>query len=171
MRSGAARPLPEEPQVAGDSPARLPDLRFRALLTEAEWAALPPAVRRRFSKRLAAGETAVYVGAIRETRFSRAGWLFAQALRLIGAPLQTARDAGVSAVVTVTEECATGGQIWTRLYARKQGFPQVIHSAKRFSGHTGLEEYVGYGIGMALKAEVRNTALVFRSDGYFRNLC
>jgi hypothetical protein len=69
--------------------------------------------------------------------------------------------------VTVTEEMATGGQIWTRLYARRRSFPQVIHSSKRFAGRTGLEEYVGCGVGMALAIEVEAGALVFRSDGYF----
>lgn len=145
----------------------LGDVRFRALMAEADWFKLPLPIRRRFSKQLAGGETAVYVGEILETRLSPAGWLLAQLLRLIGGPLPTARDVGVPSVVTVTEEMATGGQIWTRLYARRRSFPQVIHSSKRFGGRTGLEEYVGYGVGMALAIEVRDGALVFRSDGYF----
>jgi Domain of unknown function (DUF4166) len=148
----------------------LGDLRFRALLTDADWCRLPLPIRRRFSKRLSGGETALYVGEILETRLSRTGWLLAQLLRLIGAPLPTARDTGVPSVVTVTEEMATGGQIWTRLYARRRSFPQVIHSSKRFAGRTGLEEYVGYGIGMALTVAVQECALVFRSDGYFLQL-
>jgi Domain of unknown function (DUF4166) len=149
-----------------DAPT-LGDLRFRALMSDADWCKLPLPIRTRFSKRLAGGGTAVYVGEILETRLSRAGWLLAQLLRLIGAPLPTARDSGVPSVVTVTEDMRTGGQIWTRLYARRRTFPQVIHSSKRFAGRTGLEEYVGYGIGMALAIEVREGALVFRSDGYF----
>jgi hypothetical protein len=145
----------------------LGDLRFRALVPEADWGQLPLPIRRRFSKRLADGETAVYVGEILEAHLSRAGWLLAQLLRLIGAPLSTSCDAHVPSVVTVTEEVATGGQVWTRLYARRRSFPQVIHSSKRFAGRTGLEEYVGYGIGMALTVAVADRALVFRSDGYF----
>jgi hypothetical protein len=145
----------------------LGDLRFRALIAEGDWAALPAAVRRRFSKRLGDGNTAVYVGKVVETRMSRAGWLLAQALRLIGGPLPTAREAGVPAVVAVTEDEGSGGQIWTRLYARRRGFPQVIHSCKRFCGPTGIEEHVGYGVGMALKVAVEDRALVFRSGRYF----
>jgi hypothetical protein len=162
--------------VEGASPSNrereegLRDLRFRALLSEADWAGLPAAVRRRFSKRLADGNTAVYVGTVLETWMSRTGWLLAQALRAIGGPLPTARDAGVPAVVSVTEDMRSGGQVWTRLYARRRGFPQVIHSAKRFCGPTGIEEHVGCGVGMTLTVAVEGGALVFRSDRYFIDL-
>src|SRR5262245_1543380 len=144
------------------------DLRFRALLPAEDWAKLPSAVQRRFSKRLANGATAVYVGEVREMHVSRLGWLLTHALRLIGGPLPTALETDVPSIVTVTEDlAATGGQIWTRLYVRRSGFPQIIHSSKRFAGPTGLEEYIGFGIGMALTINVVNAALVFRSNSYF----
>ena len=136
------------------SEPELGDLRFRALLGEADWAALPLPIRRRFSKRLAGGDTAVYTGEVIETQMSRAGWWLAQAARLIGGPLPLSRDAHAPSVVTVTEDVATRGQHWTRLYARRHGFPQVVHSSKRFAGPTGLEEYVGCGVGMALTIHV-----------------
>lgn len=154
----------------GDYDPHLGDLRFRALLRASEWSALPPAIRRRFSKRLHAGGVTVYAGEVLETRMSLGGWLLAQALRLIGAPLPVARCVHVPSVVTVTEDQASGGQIWTRVYARRTGFPQVVHSAKRFSGPTGLEEYVGYGVGMALDLRVCDGALIFRSRDYFVQL-
>jgi hypothetical protein len=153
--------------AAPPSDDSLGDLRFRALLADDDWAALPLPVRRRFSKRLAGGRTVVYAGEVLETRMSRPGWCLAQMARLIGGPLPTSRDVNMPSVVTVTEDMASGGQIWTRLYARRGGFPQIIHSAKRFAGPTGIEEYLGRGFGMALRIGVRNGVLVFRSEGYF----
>ncbi|MEI9988853.1 MAG: DUF4166 domain-containing protein [Rhizomicrobium sp.] len=152
------------------TPAPMPalgDPRFRALLRAEEWAALPAPVRARFSKRLTGGDSVVYVGEVAETAITRAGWLFAQAARLIGGPLPLFDETGIPAIVTVTEDAASGGQVWTRMYARRRGFPQVIHSAKRFAGDTGLEEYVGCGVGMALTVHVEDGVLLFRSARYF----
>lgn len=145
----------------------LGDLRFCQLLSRDDWEALPPPTRRRFSKRLSGGATVVYVGEVVETRLHFAGWLFAQFARLIGSPLPLFTDAPVPAVVTVTEDARTGGQIWTRLYARRNGFPQVIQSSKNFLGPTGLEEVVGGGVGMALTPHRVDSALQFRSLHYF----
>jgi hypothetical protein len=152
------------------SDGSLGDLRFRALLSNEDWASLPLPVRQRFSKRLAGGRTIVYAGEVLETRMSGAGWCLAQLARLIGGPLPASREANVPAVVIVTEDMATGGQIWTRLYTRRDGFPQIIHSSKRFAGSTGIEEYLGRGFGMALRVGVHDGALVFRSDSYFFKL-
>src|SRR5262245_22227750 len=171
------RPISE----SGSEPtSELADVRFRALMRAEDWASLPPAIRRRFSTRLAGGQTIVYAGEILESWMSRAGWWLAQAARLIGGPLPLTRDAQVrggrspamrvASVVAVTEDMFTGGQIWTRLYARRKGFPQVIHSSKRFAGPTGLEEYVGRGVGMTLTIYAREGALVFRSKNYFLEL-
>jgi hypothetical protein len=146
------------------------DTRFRALLPPEEWNALPPSIRRRFSKRLVGDASAIYGGEVLETRMSRAGWLLAQAARLVGAPLPLSRSAHVAGIVTVTEDKVGDGQVWTRVYARRNGFPQVVHSAKRFAGPTGLEEYLGHGCGIALDVYVREGALIFRSAGYFVKL-
>ncbi|HTW33226.1 MAG TPA: DUF4166 domain-containing protein [Rhizomicrobium sp.] len=145
----------------------LGDLRFRNLLSREDWAALPAAIRHRFSRRVAGGATAIYAGEIVATELAFAGWIAAQLARLVGSPLPRSRDAHVPAVVSVTEDGRTGGQIWTRVYARKSGFPHVIHSAKRFAGTTGLEEHVSRGVGMALTVRQENGALVFRSTHYF----
>jgi Domain of unknown function (DUF4166) len=158
-------PTPSDSEQSLD--AALCDLRFRALLPDDDWKRLPPATRQRFSKRLADGHTVVYVGEVIEINFSRIGWWLAQLARLIGGPLPISTDVHVPSIVTVTEDAATSGQVWTRIYARRDGFPQVIHSSKRFAGPTGLEEYLGFGFGMALRIVVDGEALQFRSAGYF----
>jgi len=143
------------------------DLRFRRLMGREAWDALPQAVRQRFSKRLSGDAVALYRGRVVRTDFSVLGWLLAQILRIIGAPLPVSRDTDVPAVVSVSEDHRSGGQVWSRLYGRRNGFPQVIHSAKRFAGVTGIEEYVGHGVGMALKVEALADGLRFISDHYF----
>ena len=147
--------------------SELGDLRFCSLLGVRAWQQLPFAIRKRFSKRLEAGQTATYTGTIDQVTISKGGWLLAQALRVIGAPLPLHDETGIAAVVTVTEDGKTGGQIWSRLYASRNYFPQIIQSSKRFSGPTGLEEYIGYGITMALKAQTTATAIIFESAGYY----
>src|SRR3984893_7381377 len=137
------------------------DLRFRALLADDDWGRLPLATWRRFSKRLADGKTAIYVGEVVEVQFSRIGWWVAQLARLVGGQLPTCGDTNVPSIVTVTEDAATGGQVWTRIYTRRNGFPHVIHSSKRFSGPTGLEEYVGVGVSMALPMRGAGRAVPF----------
>jgi hypothetical protein len=148
-------------------PHPLADLRFRTLVGEAAWARLPDAVCRRFSKCLSPEDAVFYRGKVVATELSRAGWLLAFLARAIGSPLPLTDGATGPALVVVTEDACLGGQSWTRIYTRVGRHPQTVHSAKRFCGSTGLEEYVGYGIGMALKVTVEDAALVFRSDHYF----
>lgn len=171
--SGALQPrdddvvgAPQSPPTS-QRPAKLADLRFCALLGETAWAELPEAVRNRFSKRLAPGEMAIYRGAVTTTKLSLAGRVLSFLTRAIGAPLPLSNGATGPALVAVTEDPSLGGQSWTRIYARPGRAPQAIHSTKRFRGNTGLEEYVGYGIGMALKVTVEDSTLVFRSARYF----
>ncbi|WMT71758.1 DUF4166 domain-containing protein [Bradyrhizobium sp. Ash2021] len=163
MASARISRFPAEP---ASNEKLLDDFRFHALLPDEEWGRLPLATWRRFSKRLADGKTVVYVGEIDEACFSRIGWWLAQVARVIGGPLPTVAETQVPMIVAVTEDAASRGQIWTRVYARRHGFPQVIHSSKRFAGPTGLEEYVGYGVSMALRISVEHEALLFRSVGY-----
>jgi hypothetical protein len=150
--------------------APIQDLRFRALAGEEAWNRLPGAVRARFERHIGPGATIVYAGEIVECRMSRCGRLLCQLVRLIGAPLPLSRDVFVPAAVSVTEDRTSGGQLWARVYGRRRGFPQVIHSSKRFAGRTGLEEYIGCGVGIALRLEVEGEALHFLSDHYFLKL-
>ena len=147
--------------------AAVGDLRFRTLVGEAAWAELPEAVRRRFSKCLAPEETLIYRGRVVDTRLSRAGRVLSFLARAIGAPLPLTDGATGPALVVVTEDPRLGGQSWLRIYTRPGRFPQAINSTKRFRGATGLEEYVGCGIGMSLRVTVEEGVLLFRSAGYF----
>ncbi|MDJ0627595.1 MAG: DUF4166 domain-containing protein [Rhodobacter sp.] len=149
----------------------IPDDRFRRLLGAREWGALPAAVRRRFGKRLIDGASVVYQGQVVAMRMNLAGRLLAHITRIIGGPLPfDLSSIGQPAIVSVTEDCAGQGQFWIRQYGRATGFPQVVHSSKRFGGPTGIEEYVGAGIGMALRVSTEGGALIFKSDHYFLRL-
>jgi len=158
-----------QPLRCPDEPA--PDHRFSNLLDDGGWMRLPRAIRRRFGKRVKGHGSVTYQGQVIAMEMNLAGKILAQAARLIGAPLPyDMSSVGQPAVVTITEDIAGGGQFWIRQYGRQAGFPQVVHSSKRFAGPTGLEEYIGCGIGMALRVEAENNALLFKSDHYFVQL-
>lgn len=146
------------------------DDRFSKLMDAQEWHALPLAVQRRFSKALSAGQSVTYVGKITAFRRNWAGRVLAHVLRAVGGPLPLCPELGMATVVSVTEDAAGKGQNWTRLYANKHGFPQVIHSAKRFAGPSGLEEHIGAGLLMALAVRQDDGVLVFESRGFYLNL-
>ncbi|MEP0469054.1 MAG: DUF4166 domain-containing protein [Roseobacter sp.] len=145
-----------------------PDDRFAKLAGHDAWDGLRPAVRKRFGRRLKGGVSVAYQGKVVSMQMNLAGRILAHTARIIGAPLPyDLSSVDQPAVVTVTEDIAGSGQFWIRQYGRKAGFPQVVHSSKRFAGPTGLEEYIGYGIGMALKVSVEGQDLLFKSDHYF----
>ena len=147
---------------------KAPDHRFSQLLGRGGWDGLPAAIRKRFGKKLKGGLSVAYQGKVVAMRMNLAGRILAHAARAIGAPLPyDMSSVDQPAVVTVTEDIAGKGQFWIRQYGRQAGFPQVVHSSKRFAGPTGLEEYLGYGIGMALKVSAEDDALLFKSDHYF----
>jgi len=118
----ASTRIPRHPAKPASNTILLDDRRFHGLLPDEDWGRLPLAIWRRFSKRFADGETVVYVGEVDDACFSRAGWWLAQLARLIGGPLPTGTETGVPMVVTVTEDAASGGQIWTRICARTCGW-------------------------------------------------
>ncbi len=161
-------------QPVGARPALQPtgiDRRFQRLVKPRDWARLPVAVQRRFLKRLAPGQSVVFRGQIHRMNMSLLGQVLAQLVRTIGAPLPLdGKGAGQSASVAVSDDPTSGGQYWTRIYNRRHGFPQAVHSSKRFTGPTGLEEHIGAGIVIALRVEVsralKNPGLLFISDHY-----
>lgn len=148
------------------------DDRFRTLLAASDWNSLPPAVRARFSAKPKVGQSALYRGQTTRLRMNAAGRIFAALARVIGAPLPVDDHCNnCDAVVAVTDAAQGGGQVWTRLYARRDGFPQAIHSMKKFAGPTGLEEHVVntkfFGLGMTLRLSAGGGALFFSSVDFF----
>lgn len=160
----ATAPRRTDPSEA--PPGRRVDRRFERLLAPAAWTSLPTAVRRRFSEHPTGTGSSLYAGEVARTALSRAGRVFGQLARLIGAPLPLTAGGRVAACVVVTEEQA-GRQRWTRLYARPGRESQLIHPTKGFAGPAGLEECVGCEVGMRLRLSVEQRALVFRSAGFF----
>lgn len=151
------------------------DTRFQNLLPAADWDALPSAVRARFSAKPKVGASAIFRGRTTSLRMNAAGRLFALLARVIGAPLPIDDHSDqCDAIVAVTDAPREQGQVWTRLYARRDGFPQAIHSMKKFAGPTGLEEHVVegrfFGAGMTLTLSVAGAALFFTSTRYFVRL-
>ena len=148
-----------------------PDHRFRRILGEDAWLRLPEAVRARFDKRLKGGVSVVYQGEVISMQMNLVGRIIAHVARLVGGPLPyDLSSVNQPSIVTVTEDCAEDGQFWIRQYGRASGFPQVIHSSKRFAGPTGVEEFIGAGIGIALCVNASDSALIFKSDQYFLQL-
>lgn len=171
----ASRPAGPRIVAAHGAPQSGPDRRFERLLGDAQWSALPPAVRARFSAVHTVGAGAVFRGRTTRLFMNAAGRVVAALARLVGAPLPVDRRCNdCDAVVAVTEAQGGEGQVWTRLYARRRGFPQAIHSMKKFAGPTGLEEHVIdgpiFGFGMTLTLTAAAGALYFTSADYFLRL-
>src|SRR5450432_2946896 len=152
MRAERNRLTPIPDSMALNSPrarARAVETRF-ARLAGASWTQLPAPIRWRFSRHLADGERTVYLGEVAATHMTIVGRLIAQVARLVGAPLPLEAGGCMPVTVIVTGSERLRGQVWTRIYDRARGFPQVIQSVKRFGGATGLEEFVARGVGMRL---------------------
>ncbi len=130
----------------------------------ADWYRLHPAVQARFLHEPEAGRPVVYQGIMEKVHASAAGWLFAQATRLIGNPLAAHRGTNVPMTVRLTP-CEKGGVSWQRIYGF--GTPFVVTSAKREDAQGRLCEYVGMGFGMRLKVFAQRGALHFVSERYF----
>src|SRR6266849_6140730 len=97
-------------------PRRIADASFRELLGELAWRRLAPAVRERFAWKPAPGAAIRYVGMMNVVRASAAGWLMAQACRLLGTPLAPYRGSDVPVTVTLRLDGDGHGIVWERLY-------------------------------------------------------
>ena len=133
-----------------------------AALAGREWHDLPARTRARFEL---TRELTCYRGRVVHSESNLVGRCFRQLARFIGGPLPLGDTVGPAAVVVMT--VGAGNSAWTRVYRGKGGRHQAIRSVKRFSGPTGLEEYLGFGICMALRVRAEGCSLVFESCGYY----
>ena len=140
---------------------------FRALVGDRLWRTLPLEVQQRFGRELTGSERAQYRGEVLFTHRKLVGRLWAQLLRIVGAPLPLESFSRIASTVVVTAGDRAGAQCWTRSYELPGGKSQIIRSTKSFTGPTGLEERVGAGLSMALTVSVESRALVFQSAGYY----
>ena len=133
-----------------------------ASLVGRRWRDLPDRTRARFEARR---EVVCYRGRVVRSESTLMGRCFRQLARLVGSPLPLDDEIGPAAVIVMTVDARNSA--WTRVYRRSRGRHQAIQSVKRFSGPTGLEEYLGCGISMALRVRAERRSLVFESAGYY----
>lgn len=132
-----------------------------ASLLGSSWGELPMRTRVRFGVER---EMVCYHGRVVASECTRLGRLFRQLARLVGSPLPFDDTVGPATVVVMAT--GRGSSSWTRVYRRNGGRAQAIRSVKRFDGPTGLEEYLGFGLCMALRVRAQNASLLFESAGY-----
>ena len=152
--------------IATIKPQQLTDDRFEKLIGQQAWQQLPILVRNRFSKTLANNRIVYYRGKNTQLKRNIFGTILAQVLRIVGAPLPIFKEVNLPSIVTVYEDKNSGGQVWSRQYQRENKPPQVIESVKKFSGETGLEEYIGFGLSIALQAKVSKNTLAFHGHSF-----
>ena len=133
-----------------------------ATLVGRHWRDLPARTRARFELKR---ELVCYRGRVVRSESTLVGRCFRQVARLVGSPLPLGDAPGPAAVVVMTVDGHDSA--WTRVYRPRGGRSQAIRSVKRFSGPTGLEEYIGCGICMALRVRAQGPSLVFESAGYY----
>ena len=138
-----------------------PPMSYAALVGR-QWHDLPARTRARFER---TRQLTCYRGHVVRSESTLVGRCFRQLARLIGGPLPLGDALGPAAVVVMT--VGAGDSAWTRVYRGKGGRHQAIRSVKRFSGSTGLEEYLGCGVCMALRVRTEGCSLVFESCGYY----
>lgn len=139
---------------------------YREVLGPAAWARVGAEVRERFSVKPAAAEKICYAGVMHAVELSMAGWLFAQACRLIGTPLAPYRGRDVPMRIELHADETLGGTAWYRIYEFTPRRLFTVRSTKCKGGPGEFIEHIGCGFSMRLDLAEENGDLVFRSSAY-----
>ena len=137
---------------------------FRALLGEAAWQRLVPAVRERFSNDHSRSVTTVYTGQMNEISCNAPGWFLAQACRLLGTPLTSYSGRNIPTSVHVYDDENNKGTVWERRYRFPGIKPLQIRSSKCLDRDKSLLESVDGGVRMRLHVYEKDGQLIFVSN-------
>ena len=166
-RAGASRPPLGPPGAAVASNAEDSGREIRALVGDAGWRRLAPAVRERFGHAPRAGDTWLLRGVMSEVSATLLGRAMAWISRLVGGPVThlTGRDVPVD--VHVYEDQTHGGTVWERRYDFAGARRAVAKTTKRVDRSGRLLECFGRGFGMEIHVYEEGGALNFRSRSFY----
>ncbi len=143
-------------------------LHIRALLGDAAWLRLRPAIRKRFGRDAKLGGTHIYRGKMDKVEATILGLIMAQMGRLIGTPMAWSRGENVPCdVITYDDPEREGGVVWARCYSFAPDKIQVAKTTKLVSKKEGLLECFGKHFGMKLKLTEEGGALHFISTSFY----
>jgi hypothetical protein len=134
----------------------------------AEWQRLHPDIQKRFDKNPLPGERLYYTGTLTELGCSFIGKILAYMTQpLIGGALIPANDADFPVDIEVYSKPGNPAIFKQRIYRLTRRKP-IKFTSYMLGGEKGeVFEYVGAGLGMTLRLQVRDGNLHFTSDGYF----
>ncbi|MFD2204786.1 DUF4166 domain-containing protein [Kiloniella antarctica] len=143
-------------------------LHIRALLGDAAWLRLRPAIRKRFGRDAKLGSTHIYRGKMDRIEATLLGLIMAQAARLIGTPMAWSRGKDVPCdVITFDDPDRAGGVVWERHYYFTPNKIQIAKTTKLVSQKEGLLECFGKHFGMKLRLLEEGGALHFISTSFY----
>lgn len=143
---------------------------FKKILGE-EWRSLHPDIRVRFDRNPLPGKPITYTGELSELSCSRLGKLLGYlTMPMIQGALMPFNDADFPVDIQVYSKENNPAIFKQRTYRLNGRKPMQFTSYMRESSKGEVLEYVGMGLGMKLRLDVRDGNLHFESDGYFWEL-
>ena len=167
---GAPEPVPIAVEEVADRTGNEAGREIRALVGEAGWQRLRPAIRERFGHAPKAGDTWLLRGVMSEVSASLIGRLMAWSSRLFGGPVTHLTGRGVPVDVHVYEDTVLGGTVWERRYDFGRPNRAIAKTTKRMDASGRLLECFGLGLGMELEVYEEHGALNFRSRRFYADV-